>query len=65
VLKQHSEQVAFIVIFKNNAVLIITIMTRGCESKQAHSRCQSHKQNRIIFGNDYINGNEFIEIIND
>jgi hypothetical protein len=44
---------------KNNAVLTITIMTRGCESKQAHSpkqansRCQSYQQNRIIFGNDY------------
>jgi hypothetical protein len=35
------------------AVLTLTIMTRGCESKQAHSRCQNHKQNRIIFGNDY------------
>jgi hypothetical protein len=41
------------VIFKNNAVLTITIMTRGCESKQAHSRCQNHQQNRIIFGNDF------------
>jgi hypothetical protein len=29
-------------------------MTRGCELKQAHSRCPSHKQNCIIFGNDYI-----------
>jgi hypothetical protein len=45
---------AIIVIFKKMAVLTITIMTRGCESKQAHSRCQSHQQNRIIFGNDYI-----------
>jgi hypothetical protein len=35
------------------AVLTITIMTRGCESKQAHSRCQNHQQNRIIVGNDY------------
>jgi hypothetical protein len=39
---------------KKMAVLTLTIMTRGCESKQAHIRCQSHKQNRIIFGNDYI-----------
>jgi hypothetical protein len=38
---------------KNNAVLTLTIMTRGCESKQADSNCQSYKQNRIIFGNDY------------
>jgi coenzyme F420 hydrogenase subunit beta len=43
------------VIVKKMAVLTITIMTRGCESKQAHSRCQSHQQNRIIFGNDYNN----------
>jgi hypothetical protein len=35
------------------AILTITIMTRGCESKQAHSRCQSHQQDRIIFGNDF------------
>jgi hypothetical protein len=40
--------------FQKMAVLTITIITRGCESKQAHSRCQSHQQNRIIFGNDYI-----------
>jgi hypothetical protein len=36
------------------AVLTLTIMTRGCESKQAHSRRQSYKQSHIIFGNDYI-----------
>jgi hypothetical protein len=42
-----------IVIFKKMAALTITIMTRGCESKQAHSRCQNRQQNRIIFGNDY------------
>jgi hypothetical protein len=42
-----------IVIVKTAIFLKITIMTRGCESKQAHSRCQNHQQNRIIFGNDY------------
>jgi hypothetical protein len=39
---------------ENKAVLTLTIMNRGCELKQARSRCQSHQQNCIIFGNDYI-----------
>lgn len=45
---------AFIVIFKNNKVLKITITTRGGESKQTHSHRRDATQNRIIFDDDYI-----------
>jgi hypothetical protein len=43
-LVKYLDQMLEIVIasVKNNAVLTLAIMTRGCESKQANSRCQNH-----------------------